>query len=128
MLAIKELHDAGLSVSLLDSGFIAVTPASKLTDDLRALIRENKPLIIAALQAANEPEMPPYDLSRTTDDSQKNTANATSCNTCQVFKRPGLSGGYCSGREDLPLAYGINHPLRKLPSDHGADCQFWALR
>jgi len=49
----------------------------------------------------------------------------TSCRDCQHFKRPGHSSGYCGGRDDLPLAYGANHPLRKLPDDGGASCEYW---
>lgn len=45
------------------------------------------------------------------------------CSTCRHRKRPGLSAGYCGGgRDDLPGAYGLHHPLRKLPDDQGEDC------
>jgi hypothetical protein len=47
------------------------------------------------------------------------------CPDCQHFARPGKSDGYCSGRDDLPLAYGENHPLRRLPADRGASCDQW---
>jgi hypothetical protein len=48
---------------------------------------------------------------------------ARGCSTCRHRKRPGLSSpGYCSGRDDLPGAYGLHHPLRKLPDDQGAGC------
>ena len=47
---------------------------------------------------------------------------ARGCSTCRHRKRPGLSPGYCSGRDDLPGAYGLHHPLRKLPDDQGASC------
>ena len=47
----------------------------------------------------------------------------TDCKSCRHLKRPGLSAGYCGGgREDLPGAYGLHHPLRKLPADQGASC------
>ena len=50
----------------------------------------------------------------------------TGCKTCRHRKRPGLSAGYCGGgRDDLPGAYGINHPLRKLPDDQGAGCTIY---
>ena len=45
------------------------------------------------------------------------------CPHCTHFRRPGLSAGYCGGREDLPPAYGANHPLRQLPADKGASCK-----
>lgn len=47
------------------------------------------------------------------------------CRCCQHIARPGKSEGYCSGRDDLPLAYGVNHPLRRLPADRGASCNQW---
>lgn len=47
------------------------------------------------------------------------------CRCCQHHARPGKSEGYCSGRDDLPLAYGVNHPLRRLPADRGAACNQW---
>ncbi|WBL65013.1 hypothetical protein [Thauera sp. WB-2] len=48
---------------------------------------------------------------------------ARGCSTCRHRKRPGLSAGYCGGgRDDLPGAYGLHHPLRKLPADQGESC------
>ena len=48
---------------------------------------------------------------------------ARGCSTCRHRRRPGLSAGYCGGgRDDLPGAYGLHHPLRKLPADEGAGC------
>ena len=45
------------------------------------------------------------------------------CHTC---KHHSHKLHYCGGnREDLPLAYGVNHPLRKLPKDNGATCGKW---
>lgn len=44
------------------------------------------------------------------------------CRDCIHFSLPGLSNGYCAGRDDLPPAYGLNHPLRKLPDDDGKSC------
>lgn len=50
---------------------------------------------------------------------------AKACSDCQHFARPGKSDGYCGGRDDLPPAYGENHPLRRLPADRGASCDQW---
>jgi hypothetical protein len=47
------------------------------------------------------------------------------CRTCEHLRKPGLSDGYCSRREDLPLAYGEHHPLRQCPANGGASCQEW---
>jgi len=41
------------------------------------------------------------------------------CYVCRHFARPGLSDGYCAGRDDLPHAYGFLHAL---PRDKGARC------
>ena len=41
------------------------------------------------------------------------------CYRCQHFTRPGLSDGYCAGREDLVHAYSFMH---YLPPDKGAWC------
>jgi len=48
---------AGLAAELLPGNRISITPAGRLTDDLRALIRENKASIIRELQAANQPNI-----------------------------------------------------------------------
>lgn len=52
---------------------------------------------------------------------------AQSCRSCRHRKRPGRADpGYCGGgRDDLPGAYGLHHPLRKLPGDQGASCAVW---
>jgi hypothetical protein len=54
------------------------------------------------------------------ESAQKSAARG--CSMCRYRRRPGLSPGYCSGRDDLPPAYGLHHPLRKLPADLGATC------
>lgn len=55
------------------------------------------------------------------------TALETSCRTCAHMRRPGLSDGLCSGRQDLPHAFTPGHPLRRLPDDGGRSCPAWAL-
>jgi len=51
------------------------------------------------------------------------------CVSCQPLRKPGrVDVGYCAGREDLPPAYGENHPLHKLPGDKGASCKVWEAR
>lgn len=41
------------------------------------------------------------------------------CRRCAHFARPGMSDGYCTGRDDLPVVYG---QMRSLPADRGAGC------
>ena len=48
---------------------------------------------------------------------------AIRCKGCAHHRSPGRSDpGYCGGRDDLPQAYGENHPLKKLPRDRGESC------
>ena len=47
--------------------------------------------------------------------------------SCAYFRHPGLSDGYCGGRDDLPHAYTAGHPLSHLPPDRGATCPAWRL-
>lgn len=51
---LAQLTNAGLRLSLAADGGLAVSPASRLTTDLRTLIHSNKPLLIDWLTTANE--------------------------------------------------------------------------
>ena len=51
---VKQLHGAGLNLSLVSTGGLAVAPSSKITADLRTLIRSSKALLIDWLTAAND--------------------------------------------------------------------------
>ncbi len=51
---VETLHDAGFSLSLAPAGGLAVTPASKLTPELRDIIRSGKAQLIDWLTAAND--------------------------------------------------------------------------
>lgn len=55
------LHDAGLSVSLALSGRLVVSPGSRLTPDLRDLIRGNKAVLVDWLELDPEPPTDPAD-------------------------------------------------------------------
>jgi hypothetical protein len=48
------------------------------------------------------------------------------CRDCKHFAQPGKADGYCGGRQDLPSAYGVNHPLRRLPADGGTTCHAYS--
>ncbi len=76
--------------------------------------------VLAAHPAALAAEpIPERDIRKPTT----STMTTASCKTCRHRKRPGLSAGYCGGgRDDLPGAYGLHHPLRKLPADEGESC------
>ncbi len=51
---VAQLSDAGLKLSLVPTGGLAVAPASHLTAELRDLIRSSKTLLIDWLTAAND--------------------------------------------------------------------------
>ena len=48
------LHEAGLSVLLASGGGLVVSPGSRLTPDLRELVKGNKSALVDWLQAAND--------------------------------------------------------------------------
>lgn len=53
---IDQLRGAGLTLTVKPDGKLTVSPSTSLTDELRALIRDHKPAIVAALTtpAAND--------------------------------------------------------------------------
>lgn len=51
---VVQLVEAGLSLSLAPVGGLAVAPSSRLTTDLRTLIRESKAILVDWLTAAND--------------------------------------------------------------------------
>lgn len=55
------LHDAGLKVTPKPNGFLNVAPSSRLTDELRALVRIGKADMLRwfSMKAANELPEPP---------------------------------------------------------------------
>ena len=105
----------GVVLALSDDNAITATGEQNCIDRWLPMIREQKAAIIDALLCFP---------ARAADNLQKNDGNAT-CTTCEHLRMPGKSAGYCGDRDDLPLAYGINHPLRKLPEDGGASCDNW---
>ena len=72
-----------------------------------------------AVAAEPLPEPVAQSASQSAQKSAQKSA-ALGCSTCRHRKRPGLSAGYCGGgRDDLPGAYGLHHPLRQLPAARG---------
>jgi len=51
---VEQLHGAGLNLSLAPAGGLAVAPSSHLTEDLRALIRDSKALLIDWVKSGND--------------------------------------------------------------------------
>ena len=96
------LHDAGLTVSLVTNGGLGVSPASRLTDDLRTLIRDNKPSLLDWLTAANDPAPepapepePPADPNAWRELSAAYNAHHFDCHACIAAGRGAQYGPRC---------------------------------
>ena len=118
MIIIQATAD-GLNLALSATGTIKATGEAAVVNRWLPLIREHKVDIISELQAAAN------DAVQIWPDLLVDRSIVTACPDCQHLARPGLSAGYCGGRDDLPLAYGENHPLRQLPANRGASCGAW---
>lgn len=55
----KQLIEAGFVLEVIDGGRLGVTPAAKLTPELRTFIRDHKPEILASLTAEAANDGPP---------------------------------------------------------------------
>lgn len=71
------------------------------------------------------PPVPPEKHINEIEHESPEQRESKSCCTCDHAARPGKGNLYCAGRDDLRLAYGANHPLRRLPEDGGAECETW---
>jgi len=85
-IVVAQLVDAGLNLSLVPSGGLAVAPSSQLTADLRNLIRSSKAHLIDWLKAANdaashEPD-PPVNPSDWNELAAAYHAHHFNCPTC----------------------------------------------
>ena len=58
---VKSLHLAGLMLAVTPERALKVTPASRLTDQLRTLIRGNKDVLVHWLEMVPEPPTDPAD-------------------------------------------------------------------
>jgi hypothetical protein len=151
---IQEVQADGVSLTLSPSGTIKATGDGAAVNRWLTVIREHKAALVETLRAANDDtatsfawlihftDRDPLPVSFSPEATHVEALASypdavaaepivppqpieTSCRDCQHFKRPGKSSGYCGGHDDLPLAYGANHPLRKLPDDGGASCEYW---
>ena len=106
----ESLREAGLSLSLASNSGISVTPASRLTDDLRTLIRDNKPLLLDWLTAANDPAPepapePPADPNAWRELSEAYNAHHFDCHACIAAGRGAQYGLRCGAGKALWNAY-----------------------
>ena len=50
------------------------------------------------------------------------------CAMCAAFRQPKGTDGFCGASEtDLPPAFSIGHPLKRLPVDGGVSCVHWRV-
>jgi len=93
---VETLHDAGFSVSLAPAGGLAVTPASKLTPELRDIIRSGKADLIRwfTQSAANGIE-PLTDPSTWRELAAEYHSHHFACITCQAAGRGAQYGLRC---------------------------------
>ena len=100
------LHDAGLSVSLALSGGLVVSPGSRLTPDLRELVKGNKAALVDWLHAANDPlPEPPLDPNAWRELATAYHLHHFKCGTCIAAGRGAQYGLRCGTGTALWNAY-----------------------
>ena len=105
---VEQLHHAGLKLSLTSADVLAVSPTSRLTEDLRDLIRRSKTQLIDWLTAANDANSPVDDAGQ--PDDWKALAAAYhahhfKCPTCIAAGRGTRYGQRCGAGMALWNAY-----------------------
>ncbi len=102
----ESLREAGLSLSLASNSGISVTPASRLTDDLRSLIRDNKPFLLDWLTAANDPvPEPSTDPNAWRELAEAYHAHHFGCDACVAAGRGTGYGLRCGAGTALWIEY-----------------------
>jgi hypothetical protein len=100
------LQGAGLSVSLAPSGGLVVSPASRLTSDLRELIKHNKFALVDWLQGANDPATePPADPNAWSELAVAYHAHHFNCSACIAAGRGAQCGLRCGAGAALWQSY-----------------------
>ncbi len=100
------LHDAGLSVGLASGGGLVVSPGSRLTPDLRELVRGNKAALVDWLHAANDPAPePPLDPNAWRELAAAYHLHHFKCGTCIAAGRGAVYGLRCGTGAALWNAY-----------------------
>ena len=107
-----QLAHAGLRLSLAPAGGLAVAPSSHLTEDLRALIRDSKALLIDWVKSANDADSaspePPSNPASPTDWHALDAAYLAhhfNCPTCIAAGRGSRYGLRCGTGAALWRAY-----------------------
>ena len=103
---IDALHDAGLNVSLAPGGRLVLSPGSRLTPDLRELVKVNKVALVDWLQAANDPAPEPTaDPKDWRELAQAYNAHHFKCAVCIAAGRGAVYGLRCGTGAALWNAY-----------------------
>jgi hypothetical protein len=103
---VAQLHGAGLTVSLAAADKLSLVPGSRLTDDLRVLIRDNKALLVDWLTAPNNAELqPPEDPADWHDLDVAYQAHHFNCPACIAAGRGARYGLRCGPGSALWRAY-----------------------
>lgn len=107
---VETLQDAGFSLSLAPAGGLAVTPASKLTPELRDIIRTEKAELVRwfTQSAANEIGPLPYP-STWRELAAAYHAHHFACITCQAAGRGKQYGLRCGTGSALWIAHSNTH-------------------
>lgn len=96
---VAHLGEAGLNLSLTQSGGLAVQPSRHLTDELRALIRDKKAQLIDWLVAAKEEAVvkrdQPYSTRNSNELADAYHAHHFVCTTCIAAGRGRRYGQRC---------------------------------
>ena len=92
----KSLHTAGVTISPTDNGGLRVSPASRLTPELRGMIRETKAELLKyfSVFAANNPG-PPTDPADWRELAAAYHAHHFACQTCIAAGRGSQYGLRC---------------------------------
>jgi len=104
---VETLHAAGLKLSITTSGGLGVSPSSRLTPELRDVIRNGKADLVHwfTRPAANEPE-PSTDRSAWHELAEEYHRHHFACVTCQAAGRGARYGLRCGVGSALWISYG----------------------
>ena len=103
---IESLHTAGVTIAPTDNGGLRVSPASRLTPELRGMIRETKAELLKyfSVFAANDPE-PPTDPAAWRELAAAYHDHHFACQTCIAAGRGSQYGLRCGTGTALWRAY-----------------------
>lgn len=124
---IRELRGAGVLIRV-DGGTLDISPADRLTDEMIAALKRNKPEILALLkkedaQLFGNPEQlkSPKVGKIINNPKAADSWKPAPCNSCIHLSRF-HGGNACRTDNGLPHLFGL---LYNVPDDNGATCAAW---